>query len=111
MVRFVSWRDIDSRSLQVIVDDRTQYRSRTGHNHECLACYIPRTDRFKCSESKAARLADYTADDFDNLFATNVRSPFFLVHQLLPILGDGSNIIAISSIGSHAVVGNRLTVA
>src|SRR2546422_6703224 len=55
--------------------------------------------------SKAARLADYTVEDFDNLFATNVRSPFFLVQQLLPILGDGSNIIVISSIGSHAVVG------
>jgi len=55
--------------------------------------------------SKAARLAEYTVEDFDDLFATNVRSPFFLVQQLLPILGDGSNIIAISSIGSHAVVG------
>lgn len=55
--------------------------------------------------SKAARLADYAVEDFDNLFATNVRSPFFLVQQLLPILGDGSNIIVISSIGSHAVVG------
>src|SRR6202161_4509963 len=55
--------------------------------------------------SKAARLADHTVEDFDNLFATNVRSPFFLVQQLLPILGDGSNIIAISSLGSHAVVG------
>src|SRR5712675_3405733 len=41
--------------------------------------------------SKAARLADYTIEDFDNLFATNVRSPFFLVQQLLPILGDGSS--------------------
>src|SRR6267378_7798436 len=55
--------------------------------------------------SKAARLADYTVEDFDNLFATNVRSPFLLVQQLLPILGEGSNVIAISSIGSHAVVG------
>jgi len=55
--------------------------------------------------SKAARLADYTVEDFDNLFATNVRSPFFLVQQLLPLLGDGSNIIVTSSIGSHAVVG------
>jgi len=55
--------------------------------------------------SKAARLADYTVEDFDNLFATNVRSPFFLVQQLLPILGDGSNIVVISSIGAHAVVG------
>src|SRR5246127_2540000 len=55
--------------------------------------------------SKAARIADHTVEDFDNLFATNVRSPFFLVQQLLPLLGDGSNIIAISSIGAHAVVG------
>src|SRR5271168_2564160 len=55
--------------------------------------------------SKAARLADYAVEDFDNLFATNVRSPFFLVQQLLPILGDGSNIVVISSLGAHAVVG------
>jgi 3-oxoacyl-[acyl-carrier protein] reductase len=55
--------------------------------------------------SKAATIKDYTVKDFDNLFATNVRSPFFLVQQLLPILGEGSNIIVISSIGAHAVVG------
>ena len=55
--------------------------------------------------SKAARLADYTVEDFDNLFATNVRGPFFLLQQLLPVLGDGSNIIVISSVGAHAVVG------
>jgi 3-oxoacyl-[acyl-carrier protein] reductase len=55
--------------------------------------------------SKAARIADYTVEDFDTLFATNVRSPFFLVQQLLPILGEGSNIIVVSSIGAHAVVG------
>jgi len=55
--------------------------------------------------SKAARIADYTVEDFDNLFATNVRSPFFLVQQLLPVLGEGSNIIVVSSIGAHAVIG------
>ena len=55
--------------------------------------------------SKAARIADYTVKDFDTLFATNVRSPFFLVQQLLPILGEGSNIIVISSVVAHAVVG------
>jgi len=55
--------------------------------------------------SKAARLADYTVEDFDNLFATNVRSPFFLLQQLLPILGDGSNIIVISSAVARTVVG------
>src|SRR5271168_856462 len=55
--------------------------------------------------SKAARIADYTVEDFDTLFATNVRGPFFLVQQLLPVLGEGSNIIVISSLGAHAVVG------
>src|SRR6201981_494603 len=55
--------------------------------------------------SKAARLAEYGVEDFDNLFATNVRSPFFLVQQLLPILGDGSNIIVISSMWAQAAGG------
>jgi NAD(P)-dependent dehydrogenase (short-subunit alcohol dehydrogenase family) len=55
--------------------------------------------------SKAARIADYTVEDFDNLFATNVRSPFFLVQQLLPILGDRSNIVLISSAVARTVVG------
>jgi 3-oxoacyl-[acyl-carrier protein] reductase len=55
--------------------------------------------------SKAARVADYTVEDFDNLFATNVRGPFLLVQQLLPALGEGSNIIVISSVGARSVVG------
>jgi 3-oxoacyl-[acyl-carrier protein] reductase len=55
--------------------------------------------------SKAATIKDHTLEDFDNLFATNVRGPFFLVQQLLPILGEGSNIIVITSIGARAVVG------
>src|SRR6202158_5695801 len=55
--------------------------------------------------SKAARISDYTVEDFDNLFATNVRSPFFLVQQLLPALGDGSNIVLISSAVARTVVG------
>src|ERR1700721_1846691 len=55
--------------------------------------------------SKAARIADYTVEDFDNLFATNVRGPFFLVQQLLPVLGEGSSIAVISSVGARAVGG------
>jgi 3-oxoacyl-[acyl-carrier protein] reductase len=55
--------------------------------------------------SKAARIADYTVEDFDNLFATNVRGPFFLVQQLLPVLGEGSCIVAISSAVVRTVVG------
>jgi NAD(P)-dependent dehydrogenase (short-subunit alcohol dehydrogenase family) len=55
--------------------------------------------------SKAARIADYTVEDFDNLFAINVRGPFLLVQQLLPVLGEGSNIVVISSLGARMVVG------
>src|ERR1700749_910062 len=54
---------------------------------------------------KAARIADYAVEDFDSLFATNVRGPFFLVQQLLPVLGEGSSIVAISSLGARAVPG------
>src|SRR5260370_34152661 len=45
--------------------------------------------------SKAAPIRDHTIEDFDNLFATNLPSPFFLVQQLLPILSEGSNIIVV----------------
>ena len=55
--------------------------------------------------SKAATIKDHTVADFDNLFATNVRGPFFLVQQLLPILREGSNIIVISFAVARTVVG------
>ena len=55
--------------------------------------------------SMRATIADYTVEEFDSLFATNVRGPFFLVQQLLPILGEGSNIVVISSLGARMVVG------
>jgi 3-oxoacyl-[acyl-carrier protein] reductase len=35
--------------------------------------------------SKSARIADYTVEDFDNLFATNVRGPFFLVDSQMGV--------------------------
>ncbi|HEY1468201.1 MAG TPA: SDR family oxidoreductase [Candidatus Acidoferrum sp.] len=55
--------------------------------------------------SKAATIKDHTVADFDILFATNVRGPFFLVQQLLPVLGEGSNIVVISSAVARTVVG------
>jgi 3-oxoacyl-[acyl-carrier protein] reductase len=55
--------------------------------------------------SKAALIGDYTVEDFDSLFATNVRGPFFVVQQLLPVLGEGSSIVVISSLGARSVVG------
>jgi 3-oxoacyl-[acyl-carrier protein] reductase len=55
--------------------------------------------------NKLARIADHTVEDFDSLFATNVRGPFFLVQQLLPLLGEGSSIVAISSAVVRTIVG------
>jgi NAD(P)-dependent dehydrogenase (short-subunit alcohol dehydrogenase family) len=54
---------------------------------------------------KAATIEDYTVEDFDRLFAVNVRAPFFLVQQLLPILHEGSSIVLLSSLAAHSVVG------
>jgi NAD(P)-dependent dehydrogenase (short-subunit alcohol dehydrogenase family) len=55
--------------------------------------------------SKAATLEETTVEDFDKLFAVNVRAPFFLVQQLLPILGTGGSVVLVSSLAAHAVVG------
>jgi 3-oxoacyl-[acyl-carrier protein] reductase len=55
--------------------------------------------------SKAAAIEDYTVEDFDNLFAVNVRAPFFLVQQLLPIMHEGSSIVLLSSLAARAAVG------
>ena len=55
--------------------------------------------------SKAASIEDTRIEDFDNLFAVNVRAPFFLVQQLLPALCKGSSIIFTSSLAAHASVG------
>jgi len=55
--------------------------------------------------SKAAPIEEMTVKDFDELFAVNVRAPYFLVQQLLPVLGEGSNIVFLSSLGARAAVG------
>lgn len=51
--------------------------------------------------SKAASIEDHTVQDFDSLFATNVRAPFFLVQQLLPLLGEGSSVVLVSSLAAR----------
>jgi NAD(P)-dependent dehydrogenase (short-subunit alcohol dehydrogenase family) len=55
--------------------------------------------------SKTATIEDTMVEDFDKLFAVNVRAPFFLVQQLLPIMCEGSSIVFLSSVAAHAVVG------
>jgi 3-oxoacyl-[acyl-carrier protein] reductase len=55
--------------------------------------------------SNYAAIENTSIEDFDRLFAVNVRAPFFLVQQLLPILGEGSSVIFLSSLAAHAAVG------
>ncbi|HEY2069747.1 MAG TPA: SDR family oxidoreductase [Rhizomicrobium sp.] len=55
--------------------------------------------------AKAATIEDTTVEDFDRLFAVNVRAPYFLVQQLLPILTSGASVVLLSSLAAHASVG------
>jgi 3-oxoacyl-[acyl-carrier protein] reductase len=55
--------------------------------------------------SKAATIEETTVADFDALFAVNVRAPFFIVQQLLPILSNGSSVVFVSSLAAHSAVG------
>src|SRR5580700_10504 len=55
--------------------------------------------------SRSATIEETTVEDFDKLFAVNVRAPFFLVQQLLPIMCKDSSIVLVSSLGANAVVG------
>ena len=56
--------------------------------------------------SKAGALEEHSEADFDRLFATNVKSPFFLVKELLPALSLSASVIFLSSIASHSVLRN-----
>ncbi|MGO4222808.1 SDR family NAD(P)-dependent oxidoreductase [Lysobacter sp. TAF61] len=55
--------------------------------------------------AKAAIIEDTTIEDFDALFALNVRAPFFLVQHLLSTMGMGSSVVFLSSLAAHTSVG------
>src|SRR5258708_13692355 len=54
--------------------------------------------------AKASTIEETTVQDFDAQFAVNVRAPYFLVHQLLPIMGNGSGVVLLSSLAPHPSV-------
>jgi 3-oxoacyl-[acyl-carrier protein] reductase len=54
--------------------------------------------------AKASPIEDSKIEDFDRLFAINVRAPYFLFQQLLPVFSDSASIIMISSLAARAVV-------
>jgi NAD(P)-dependent dehydrogenase (short-subunit alcohol dehydrogenase family) len=56
--------------------------------------------------SKADTIEKTTVKDFDELFAVNVRAPYFLVQQLLPAMCKGSSVVLLSSrAAAHTGVG------
>jgi NAD(P)-dependent dehydrogenase (short-subunit alcohol dehydrogenase family) len=53
-----------------------------------------------------ASIANQTIDDFDKLYAVNQRAPYLVVQGLLPLLGEGSSIVLVSSLAARTVVGD-----
>jgi 3-oxoacyl-[acyl-carrier protein] reductase len=51
--------------------------------------------------TKDASIEDTTVDDFDELFALNVRAPYFLVQQLMPAMCKGSSVVLVSSLAAR----------
>ncbi|WP_431040492.1 SDR family oxidoreductase [Streptomyces sp. P1-3] len=51
--------------------------------------------------ARSSDLSNLTEDDFDKVFAVNVRAPFFIVQEGLKRLRDGGRIINISSGAAH----------
>jgi NAD(P)-dependent dehydrogenase (short-subunit alcohol dehydrogenase family) len=50
-------------------------------------------------------LSGMSISDFDDLFAVNVRAPYFLVQQLLSLTHPGASIVFISSLAAKAAIG------
>jgi 3-oxoacyl-[acyl-carrier protein] reductase len=56
--------------------------------------------------ANSAPILETKIEDFDRLYAVNVRAPYFLVQQLLPLMGSGSCIVLTSSLAAHSAVRN-----
>lgn len=54
----------------------------------------------------AAPIETETLEHFNDLYAVNVRAPYFLIQQLLPLLHEGSSVVMLTSLAAHAVVGD-----
>jgi 3-oxoacyl-[acyl-carrier protein] reductase len=59
--------------------------------------------------SLLSALEETKVEGFDKIFAVNVRAPYFLVQQLLPILSKNSSVIFVSSLAAHATVSNAIS--
>lgn len=50
-------------------------------------------------------VADTTPEDFDRLYAINLRSPFFLLQHLSPVLAEGASVVFLSSLTARRSIG------
>lgn len=50
--------------------------------------------------------ADCTPELFDQLFAINLRAPFFILQGLSPVLAEGSSVVFLSSLTARRAIGN-----
>lgn len=68
-------------------------------------------DILVCNAANATQLAieDWTPEQFDSLIATNLKGPFFLIKELLPLFSNPSSIILIGSVSS--LIGHRHSAA
>src|SRR4051812_44852111 len=59
-------------------------------------------DIFVCNAGQAMvkPIADVTVDDYDQLFATNVKGPYFAIQRAGRVLPDGGRIIALSTLNT-----------
>jgi NAD(P)-dependent dehydrogenase (short-subunit alcohol dehydrogenase family) len=55
--------------------------------------------------SGAASIEEQTSEKLDAFFAVNVRAPYLLVQQLLPLFHEGTSVILLSSLAAQAAVG------
>ncbi|MFM0204060.1 SDR family oxidoreductase [Paraburkholderia fungorum] len=55
---------------------------------------------------KAGSLEDTTVEDFDELMAVNVRAPYFLMQQLMPVMCKGTSVVLISSLAARTSIGS-----
>lgn len=52
-----------------------------------------------------SNLSDCTPEVFDEIFHVNLRSPFFLLQQLSPVLAEGASVVFLSSLTARRVTG------
>jgi 3-oxoacyl-[acyl-carrier protein] reductase len=87
----------DLASLDAVADLVTKTKSIVGDRLDILVA--------NAGISGAAAIADQKPADFDRYYAVNVRAPYFIVQGLLPLLGEGSSVVLLSSLAVQAAVG------